>query len=180
MFSLVLYILSGFFQPCLFLKQLLTVFFLRGMMFETCLEQLMERIVYTGGTFDLIHAGHVKFLEQCAKYGKVVVALNTDEFVKEYKNCTPIMTLEERFTVMSAIRHVDCVVVNTGGADSKPSIVEVNPDIIAIGSDWADKDYYKQMGFTQEWLDNRNIELKYIPYTEGISTTQLKKRFVLQ
>lgn len=146
---------------------------------QTSLEKLMERIVYTGGTFDLIHAGHVNFLKQCATYGKVVVALNTDEFVQEYKNCTPIMTLEERFILMSAIKYVDRVVVNTGGADSKPAIMSVNPDIIAIGSDWAEKNYHRQMGFTQEWLDERNIQLVYLPYTEGISTTQLKQRFHL-
>lgn len=136
----------------------------------------MGKIVYTGGTFDLLHAGHVKFLQQCATYGEVVVALNTDEFVQEYKNTTPIMTLEERFTVMSAIKHVSRVVVNTGGADSKFTILNVQPNIIAIGSDWFEKNYHKQMGFTQQWLDERNIQLKYLPYTAGISTTVLKQR----
>lgn len=140
------------------------------------LEGKMGKIVYTGGTFDLIHAGHVKFLQECATYGEVVVALNTDEFVQEYKNTTPIMTLEERFTVMSAIKHVSRVVVNTGGADSKPTILKVKPDIIAIGSDWAEKNYHKQMGFTQQWLDEQNIQLTYLPYTAGISTTVLKQR----
>jgi len=131
-------------------------------------------VVYTGGTFDLLHAGHVRFLEQCATYGRVVVSLNTDEFVEEYKNCTPIMNLQERFTVMSAIKHVDQVVVNIGGADSKPAIIGVKPDIIAIGSDWAEKNYHAQMGFTEQWLKEWNIQLIYIPYTEGISTTVLK------
>jgi hypothetical protein len=52
----------------------------------------------------------------------------------------------------------------------------VGPDIIAIGTDWARKDYYLQMGFTQDWLDERDISLIYIPYTHSISTTKLKAR----
>jgi hypothetical protein len=52
----------------------------------------------------------------------------------------------------------------------------VKPDYVLIGSDWARKDYYKQMGFTQDWLDARGIGLIYIPYTKGISSTEIKKR----
>ena len=50
----------------------------------------------------------------------------------------------------------------------------VQPDFIVIGSDWAKKDYYKQMNFTQEWLDENEIVLIYIPYTQGVSTTEIK------
>lgn len=132
--------------------------------------------VYTGGTFDLFHRGHVNFLRQCAKLGRVVVALNTDEFILEYKGRPPVMTYKERETVLLACKYVFAVVPNTGGADSKPAIESIQPDIIAIGTDWAIKDYYKQMQFTQEWLDERDILLVYIPYTSEISTTIIKGR----
>jgi glycerol-3-phosphate cytidylyltransferase len=132
--------------------------------------------VYTGGTFDLIHSGHVNFLRVCAEIGDVTVALNTDEFIKEYKGKPPVMSYEERFGVLSEFRSVRHIVPNELGADSRKAIVRVQPDIIAIGSDWARKDYYKQMGFTQDWLDERGIMLLYIPYTPGISTTELKRR----
>lgn len=132
--------------------------------------------VYTGGTFDLIHSGHVNFLQRCAEIGSVTVALNTDEFIAEYKGKPPVMSYDERFAVLSEFRCVTNILPNTGGADSTEAIEGVNPDVIAIGSDWARKDYYKQMGFTQDWLDERNISLMYIPYTKGISTTELKRR----
>jgi glycerol-3-phosphate cytidylyltransferase len=132
--------------------------------------------VYTGGTFDLIHSGHVNFLRACAEIGDVTVVLNTDEFITEYKGKPPVMSYHERFTVLSEFSCVRNIYPNTGGADSKETIEQVNPDIIAIGSDWARKDYYKQMGFTQDWLDERDISLMYIPYTPGISTTELKRR----
>ena len=50
------------------------------------------------------------------------------------------------------------------------------PDIIAVGSDWEGRDYYSQMGFTQNWLDARGISLVYLPYTIGISSTDIKNR----
>lgn len=136
--------------------------------------------VYTGGTFDLFHSGHVNFLAQCKKIagreGRVVVSLNTDEFIEAYKGRPPVMSYAERSAVLLGCKYVDAVITNTGEADSKPAILSVRPDFLVIGSDWAKRDYYAQMQFTQTWLDNNRISLIYVPYTEGISTTELKKR----
>jgi len=137
----------------------------------------MSKVLYTGGTFDLFHYGHTNFLRQCSKLAdKIIVSLNTDEFIQEYKGKTPIMTYSEREQSLMDCKYVHAVVPNSGGADSKPAILSVNPDIIAIGTDWAKKDYYKQMQFTQEWLDDNDILLVYLAYTEGISTTEIKRR----
>jgi glycerol-3-phosphate cytidylyltransferase len=136
--------------------------------------------VYTGGTFDLFHIGHVRLLERCRELsgesGMVIVSLNTDEFIEEYKGKPPIISYQDRAEVLSSCRYVDKVIPNFGNEDSKPAIIEASPDIIAIGSDWARKDYYKQMQFTQDWLDKLNISLIYIPYTQGISSTDIKTR----
>lgn len=144
----------------------------------------MGQIVYTGGTFDLVHSAHVRFLGHCRKIagieGKVVVSLNTDEFIKAYKGKPPVMSFDERKEILLGLSSVDEVIPNTGGADSKPAILRVLPDFIVIGSDWAKKDYYAQMQFSQDWLDSRQITLLYVPYTEGISTTDLKRRIVEQ
>lgn len=132
--------------------------------------------IYTGGTFDLFHSGHVNFLRRCSQMGQVTVALNTDEFIEAYKGRKPVMTYTQRKAVLEACRYVDEVVPNTHGADSKPSIIQVNPDVIVIGSDWARRDYYAQMQFDQDWLDQHGYGLCYIPYTDQISTTILKQR----
>lgn len=132
--------------------------------------------VYTGGTFDLLHSGHVAFLKRCAELGSVTVSLNTDEFIAEYKGKPPVMTYQERRDVLLGCRHVDAVIPNYGGTDSRLSIEAVNPNIIVVGSDWARRDYYAQMGFTQDWLDERGIALMYVPYTAGISSTDIKGR----
>jgi glycerol-3-phosphate cytidylyltransferase len=137
-------------------------------------------IVYTGGTFDILHFGHINFLKRCRDIaginGKVVVSLNPDDFIAKYKGNPPVMTYAEREQSLRQIPYVDEVIPNEGGADSKIAIEKIMPDIIVIASDWARKDYYKQMGFTQDWLDERNICLCYVPYTQGISTTEIKKR----
>ena len=136
--------------------------------------------VYTGGTFDLLHSGHVSFLKRCSEVGEVTVALNTEEFIEAYKGKPPIMTFAERRAVLLGLKYVSNVVPNVGGADSRISIDLVSPDFLIIGSDWARKDYYKQMQFDQDWLDKRGIALCYIPYTSGISTTQIKGRLKVE
>lgn len=137
-------------------------------------------IVYTGGTFDVFHAGHVRFLQRCAELGSVVVSLNTDEFIEEYKRKPPVISYADRREVLLSCRYVDRVVPNLGGKDSKPAIEVVDPDWVIIGSDWASKDYYRQMGFTQDWLDARGIGLAYLPYTQGISSTIIKERMTFR
>jgi glycerol-3-phosphate cytidylyltransferase len=139
----------------------------------------MGLTVYTGGTFDLVHSGHVNFLQRCQELGRVVVSLNTDEFITAYKGKPPVMSFRERATVLRELRCVDEVIPNFGCADSTRAIEQVKPNIIAIGSDWARRDYYSQMGFSQDWLDERNVSLIYIPYTDGISTTELKRRMTV-
>lgn len=132
-------------------------------------------IIYTGGTFDLFHKGHVNLLKWCASIGdKVVVSLNTDEFIMAYKGKPPIISFSDRKDVLLSCKYVDEVIPNYEGADSKSAILSVMPNVIVIGSDWAKKDYYYQMGFSQEWLDHYGIALCYVPYTWEISTSKIK------
>jgi glycerol-3-phosphate cytidylyltransferase len=133
-------------------------------------------IIYTGGTFDLFHLGHLELLRKLASLGSVTVGLNTDEFITEYKGAPPIMNYEEREAVLLGCKYVSAVIPNIGGTDSKPSILQSGADVVAIGSDWARRDYYSQMNFTQDWLDEQGIWLLYVPYTSGVSSTDVKAR----
>lgn len=134
-------------------------------------------VLYTGGTFDLFHAGHVHFLFHCRKLSNhVVVSLNTDEFVARYKGTPPIISYEERKDVLLSCRYVDDVIPNFGGDDSKPSILEVKPSIIAVGDDWAMRNYYQQMRFTQKWLDDNGITLVYVAFKRVQSSTMIKEK----
>lgn len=133
-------------------------------------------VVYTGGTFDLYHKGHVDLLRRCYELGEVVVALNTDEFVREYKGLSPVNTYEEREAVLLGCRYVDSVIPNEFGQDSKPTILKVKPDYIVVGSDWLKKDYLAQMSLTVEWLEEQAITLVYVPRVLKLSSTQIKER----
>ena len=137
--------------------------------------------VYNGGTYDLLHTGHLYVLRQLREMagplGQVVIALNTDEFVQEFKHHRPVQPYLERSEILSALRMVDRVVPNVGGADSRPAIEAVMPHIIAAGHDWWSHDdsrYCAQMGFTKEWLFERGIELRYLRWKPDHSSTNLR------
>jgi glycerol-3-phosphate cytidylyltransferase len=140
--------------------------------------------IYTGGTFDLFHWGHVELLrrikDMAGKDGQVIVALNTDEFVEEYKGQKPVMSYKERLAVLEGCKYVDIVVKNIDGRDSRPTILACEVDFVVVGTDWCEKDYMKQMSFTREWLEENNIGFGYVPYTIGVSTTDIKKRLLDQ
>jgi glycerol-3-phosphate cytidylyltransferase len=132
--------------------------------------------VYVGGTFDLFHAGHVQFLLQCSQYGKVVVALNADNFSARYKR-RPILSINERKGAIEACRFVDDVVTNIGNENSAITIdllLETRSiKYIAHGNDWTGESLMGQLGIDQSWLDFRGIQMLYIPYTSGISTSDI-------
>ena len=136
--------------------------------------------IYNGGTYDLFHWGHIEMLKRLKHFagsnGTLIVAVNTDEFVEQFKGYRPVMSTEERVKVLQGCKYVDEVVVNESGADSRPTILATKADFVITGTDWSDRDYNKQMGFTREWLEEHNIGFGFLPYTTGISTTEVKRR----
>ena len=131
--------------------------------------------VYAGGTFDLLHPGHIRFLEACASHGTLIVSLNTDEFAARYKRA-PIQTLEERLAVMGALRCVSELMVNLDGEDSRPAIVAAGASMVAHGSDWTGEALMRQMGFDQKWLDEHGVRMLYVDTVGGTSTSDLIAR----
>lgn len=134
------------------------------------------------GTYDLMHPGHVGLFKRCkdlaGDHGAVIVAVNTDDFIARYKGRPPILNYTERSALVAAVRHVDQVIPNDG-TDQPALIAEVNPTMIVIGSDWATKDYYGQLGITQDFLDQNDITMTYVPRTGEWSTTELKARLAV-
>lgn len=137
-------------------------------------------IVATAGTFDLLHVGHVNLLRRCRALagdeGEVIVILNLDEFVERYKGKRPVIPYQERATMLRALRDVDVVVPNVGHEDLKPVLNEVRPDVLAVGDDWKDRDYHKQINASPGWLRGRGINVRYFPYTQSTSSTLIRER----
>ena len=128
-------------------------------------------ILYTQGSYDIFHAGHVNFLERCAKFGDVVVGLLSDESFKEYRGYAPINKFEDRKRTLEGCIYVNEVIM-TNNERTIDDIRLCNPDVIAIGTDWTEKNIYLQWNVSPEMIDDKLI---YIPYTKNISSTRIKK-----
>lgn len=135
--------------------------------------------IYVPGAYDLFHPGHVNLLKQAKRRADLVIAgVNTDEHIAEYKGRPPILTLKERRTMLLACRYVDEVVINEGGADSKPAILKARANIILHGDDVDELSYLKQLGVTQGWLAEQKISLIFVPYQPGVSSSEVEQRIL--
>lgn len=127
----------------------------------------------TVGTFDTPHIGHASFLKKCEQFAdQVAVGVNTDGFVFGYKGAYPVFNYSERASLIEALGYE----IWPNDSAGRELIKQVKPDIIAIGSDWARKDYYAQIDVDQDFMDEWGISMLYIPYTYGVSSTELKRR----
>lgn len=130
--------------------------------------------VLTIGTFDLLHHGQVDFLRSAARLGgSLSVGVNSDEFAASYKR-RPIMTQDERMHAVGQLGYP--VILNKSAG--RELIERARPDVLAVGSDWARKDYLRQVDVTADWLDEHRIILAYVPYEHHspISTSEIIRR----
>ncbi len=96
-----------------------------------------KKIVFTNGCFDIIHAGHVDYLEKAKSLGDfLVVGLNSDESVRKLKGeGRPVNPQEERKKVLSALKPVDLVIIFDEDTPER-LIKEIKPDVLVKGGDW--------------------------------------------
>lgn len=120
----------------------------------------MERIVFTNGCFDLIHAGHIDFFEKAKNLGTVlIVGVNSDISIRNIKGSKrPIITLEHRLKVLSSIKFIDKLFVFE--EDTPLNLIKkIKPDVLVKGRDWETKggivgeDFVKSYGGTVEYID---------------------------
>ncbi|WP_299228085.1 D-glycero-beta-D-manno-heptose 1-phosphate adenylyltransferase [Sulfurihydrogenibium sp.] len=96
-----------------------------------------KKIVFTNGCFDIIHAGHVDYLEKAKSLGDfLVVGLNSDESVRRLKGPTrPVNPVDQRKKVLQALKPVDLVIVFEEDTPER-LIKEIKPDVLVKGGDW--------------------------------------------
>lgn len=130
------------------------------------------KIGYTQGTYDLFHIGHLKLLnhakEQC---DYLIVGVNTDRLVKEYKNKEVIIPEDERLKIVESIKSVDEVIL-TDTLDKKELAKKIKFDVIFIGDDWINN---KRWIKTKVDMHKIGIDVVFLPYTKGISSTILRE-----
>ncbi|MDE3120070.1 MAG: D-glycero-beta-D-manno-heptose 1-phosphate adenylyltransferase [Nitrospirota bacterium] len=129
-----------------------------------------ERIVFTNGCFDLMHVGHVRYLEEARTLGDLlVVGVNSDESVRALNKGAerPIVPQDQRAEVLAALACVDYVVL-FGEPDPGRLIAELRPDVLVKGGDWAPEQIVGR-----ETVQAHGGTVRTIPLVPGVSTTSL-------
>ncbi len=126
-----------------------------------------KRIVFTNGCFDIVHQGHVLYLEEARQKGDIlIVGVNTDSSVREIKGENkPIITQEGRMTVLAALEAVDYV-VSFDEPDPFALISYLRPQVLVKGGDWAEEEVVGK-----ELVEQTAV----VPYIKGTSTSGIIK-----
>ena len=135
-------------------------------------RQQNKKIVFTSGCFDILHRGHIVYLDFCKQQGDIViVALNSDSSVKAYKGSDrPINNQQDRAVVLASLQSVDYIVIF-----NEPNPAEIlrktKPDIYIKGMDWKSKKIIEK-----EIVRSYGGKVMYAPLVEGKSSTNVVEK----
>lgn len=133
--------------------------------------------VYTVGTFDLLHVGHLALLEYCRTLGdSLAVGVASDEVVNSYKPNVPVIPLEQRATMLKALRCVD-IVRPYHTLEYVSGCRELDADIFVIGEDWGAKPHNIAV---EDYLKSQGKQIIQIKYDARTSSTIIKNNVVDQ
>ena len=134
-------------------------------------------VVYTVGTFDLLHVGHLALLEYCASLGDTVaVGVASDEVVQLYKPKAPAIPLDQRIEMLQALRCVD-IVLPYHELDYLSICEEVKADIFVIGEDWGRKPHNQDV---ENYFNEQGKKVVQIRYNPRTSSTTIKKNIIAE
>lgn len=134
-------------------------------------------IVYTVGTFDLLHVGHLALLNHCKSLGNVVaVGVASDEVVNRYKPNIPIVPLNQRIEMLEALDCVD-IVRPYHELEYVSGCKELNVDIFVIGEDWGRKPHNLDVESYLKKSGKKIVQVRYNPRT---SSTNIKQTVITQ
>ena len=142
--------------------------------FAKSLRQKGQKIIFTNGCFDILHAGHIEYLEAARELGdKLIVGINSDKSVKNLKGKNrPLNKLEHRAKVLASLKCVDAVVV-FGDKTPIKLILAVKPDILVKGGDYKINEI---VGY--EEVVKSGGKVMTIPLVKGISTTKIIEKMI--
>ena len=134
-------------------------------------------IVYTVGTFDLLHVGHLALLNHCKSLGDIlVVGVASDAVVNMYKPNFPIVPLEQRVEMLEALSCVD-IVRPYHKLEYVSGCKAVGVDIFVVGEDWGKKPHNLDVN---KYLRKMGKEIAQVTYNPRTSSTKIKKIVLAQ
>ncbi|MBF7097339.1 adenylyltransferase/cytidyltransferase family protein [Alkalibacter mobilis] len=134
------------------------------------MDQKKYEIGYTTGVFDLFHIGHLNLIRRAKELcDYLIVGVNTDELVRDYKGKTPIISFEQRLEIVASIRYVDEAIAQTD-LDKLKAWEVLRFNALFQGDDWMGHPRYIK---TEADLKTVNADMIFLPYTKEISTTSL-------
>ena len=132
------------------------------------------KIGYTAGVYDMFHIGHLNLLQRAKEQCEyLIVAVSTDEVVRESKNKDPIIKYEDRARIVEAIRYVDKVVPQTDYENKLGAAKKYGIDVMFVGDDWKGTEKWNRI---EKELREIGVDLIYLPYTQSISSTLLREK----
>jgi len=128
-----------------------------------------SKIVFTNGCFDLLHAGHIHYLEEAKKLGDIlIVAVNSDASVRKIKGpCRPLVGQKDRLRIVAALMSVDYVCLFSEATPIKV-IRALRPDVLVKGADWKGKGIVGS-----EFVRSYGGKVATLKFIKGRSTTRL-------
>lgn len=133
----------------------------------------MNKIIgYTTGVFDLFHIGHLNVLKEAKKNcDYLIVGVTTDDEVKRIKGIETFIPFKERIEIVEALSFVDEVVAEDD-TDKIKAWEELNYHRLFKGSDWKNSPDFQRY---EKFFKQKNVAIKFFPYTKGTSSTYLRK-----
>lgn len=132
----------------------------------------MKKLVYTVGTFDLLHVGHLALLEYCKTLGDILaVGVASDKVVNSYKPNIPVVPLEQRMEMLKALSCVD-IVRPYHKLEYVSGCKELNVDIFVVGEDWGKKPYNLEV---DNYIRNMGKKIQRVQYNPRTSSSKIKE-----
>ena len=129
-------------------------------------------IGYTTGVFDMFHIGHLRLLKKAKLHcDYLIVGVSTDELVMEYKGKMPIIPLGHRMEIISSLKCVDEVVIQTH-RDKLQAFHEIGFNVMFVGDDWKGDPLFMEL---EEKLREFDASIEYFRYTKDVSSTKFSE-----
>jgi len=128
-------------------------------------------IGYTTGVFDMFHIGHLHLLKKAKNScDYLIVGISSDELVEDYKNKRPIIPFEHRLEIVSSLKFVDEVLVQSH-RDKFQQFLDIGYDKLFVGDDWKGSEIFNEL---EKNLGKHGAEIEYFPYTKEVSSTSFR------